>query len=156
MPECAAKWFLERFKDTLKNGVADLSGELFLLPTRAAARSFKNAVILKVKAISNFNVSTFEDELSKYETKNALNRTTARAIWVSVLRGLLDNNKLPENIFSGAQKWMNQMYSCKKQTSANEIDSRNAAAFTVRKIGTGHSARIPLQRVIEITLIKLK
>lgn len=104
MPECAAKWFLERFKNTLKNGVADLSGELFLLPTRAAARSFKNAVILKVKAISNFNVSTFEDELSKYEAKNALNRTTARAIWVSVLRGLLANNKLPENIFSGAQK----------------------------------------------------
>ncbi len=104
LPECAANWFLEHFKDSLKNGVADLGGLLFLLPTRAAARSFKNAVVLKVKALSNFNVSTFEDELSKYETKNALNKTTARAIWVSVLRGLLACNKLPENIFSGAQK----------------------------------------------------
>ncbi len=92
LPEIGAKWFVARFESRLKNVPASFDGIIVLSPTRAAAKSLREAIFAEcvakgIEGICELTITTLEDELSLYQdTSKTATVTEIRAAWLSTLK----------------------------------------------------------------------
>lgn len=100
LAELSAEWFLNRFQDIISKTPADFSKILVIVPTRSAARNFRNALFAsgKIESACGLKISTFEDALSRVEDKsNTISATQIKAMWMSVLES--ENLSLLRGLF---------------------------------------------------------
>ena len=92
LPHCGAKWFCRFFADRLDRRPASFESILVLVPTRAAAKSLRTAILGEcvargVQAVANLAISTLEDELAKSQDRNATpTAAESTAVWLDILR----------------------------------------------------------------------
>ena len=92
LPRCGAKWFCRFFADRLDRRPASFESILVLVPTRAAAKKLRAAILGEcsahgVNAIANLTISTLEDELAKSQDRTATPTSAeSAALWLDILR----------------------------------------------------------------------
>ena len=92
LPKLAAKWFADKYADRLTADFPSFDGIVAIVPTREAARNFRNALLQecrarKIEAFAQLNVSTLEDALAKFDAEREPTAAQARAIWLDILSG---------------------------------------------------------------------
>ena len=98
IPEIASKWFVDTFAEKLTQTPVSFSDILVLVPTRAAAKNLRDAILSEcfareVYGVCELNIKTLEDELAEYQKQtNTITATEARATWISTFDAINLNN----------------------------------------------------------------
>ena len=89
IPEIASKWFVDTFAEKLTQIPVSFSDILVLVPTRAAAKNLRDAILSEcfareVYGVCELNIKTLEDELAEYQKQtNTITATETRATWIA-------------------------------------------------------------------------